>query len=458
MTQPVLSGSIQRRLLILLFCASALLAVLLYFVVQSVARQVAQQSQDNILAASALSVIDSARSVDGEVIVDLPYSALSMLDSVTDERVFYVVRFGEDVLTGYAELPRPPLSKARQTAYMSADFLGEEVRIASVSRSFSADLGRDRLEVSVAQTLSGQRQTLARSSRLALGVGAGFFALAAVLAWLTARATIRPLDRLAASVSRRGPTDLRPVTAAVPQEMAPLVTSLNGFMSRLEASLNRSEDFIAEAAHRVRTPLAVVRTKAEIIQRHIRKPENKAAMREMIGAIDESSRTAGQLLDHAMVSFRLDSLAQEKVDLASLVNDMVERLRPVAEIAEIDLVIVRSDPASIQGDGILLQNALRNLLDNAIKYSPADTRVEIRLTKGDTGISLQVCDEGRGFPKTGDADLAERFTRGDNVHGIVGSGLGLTIARDVATAHGGRLILENNAGGGACASLFFPSS
>ncbi|WP_417524652.1 sensor histidine kinase N-terminal domain-containing protein [Marinovum sp.] len=458
MTQPVVQGSIRRRLLVFLLCASAVLAVLVYFLVQSVARQVAQQSQDNILTASALSVLDSARIVDGSVMVDLPYAALSMLDSITDERVFYAVRLGDELLTGYADLPRPATVAARGAAQLSAEFLGEDVRIAAVTRPFATDLGRNVLEVSVAQTLSGQRQTLAWTSRLSLAVGAGFFVLTALLALLIARATIRPLDRLTASVSRRGPTDLRPVNAPVPQEMARLVTSLNGFMARLEASLKRSEDFIAEAAHRVRTPLAVVRTKAEIIQRHIHKPENRDAMREMIEAIDESSRTAGQLLDHAMVSFRLDSLAQERVDLQALMIDAVERIRPVAEIADIGLQITRSEPGEISGDAILLQSAVRNLLDNAIKYSPADTRIEISLMREAGGIRLAVQDEGPGFPEGAESALTERFARGSNAKGVVGSGLGLTIVQDVVAAHGGSLRLETQPGGGACASLFFPLS
>ncbi|MDW4496673.1 sensor histidine kinase N-terminal domain-containing protein [Sulfitobacter sp. D35] len=455
MTGPVVRGSIRRRLLVLLFCASAGMAVLLYFVVQSVARQVAQQSQDNVLAASALSVIDSARSIDGAITVDLPYAALSMLDSVADERVFYAVRLGQEVLTGYPDLPRPELEGRRQTAHLSADFLGEEVRIAAVGRPVSTDLGREVLEVSVAQTLAGQRATLAWSSRLALGIGAGFFALSVLLALLVARATVKPLDRLTQSVSRRGPTDLRPVASPVPQEMAPLVASLNGFMARLSASLDRSEDFIAEAAHRVRTPLALVRTKAEIIQRNVTKPENKDAIREMIRAIDESSRTAGQLLDHAMVSFRLDTLARDAVDLRALVTDTVERLQPVSEIKDIRLVVTEAQPATVRGDAILLQNAIRNLLDNAIKYSPAGTCVDVALTTAADEIRLDVRDSGPGFPDADSTALVQRFARGENAAGIIGSGLGLTIAQDVVAAHGGRLELTNIPGGGACASLLF---
>ncbi|QIE42860.1 sensor histidine kinase [Rhodobacteraceae bacterium SC52] len=434
------------------------MAVLLYFVVQSVAQQVAQDSQDNILAASARSVMDGARSVEGSISVDLPYSALSMLDSVTDERVFYAVWLGPEFLTGYRDLPRPPLRDQSTMAFASREFLGEQVRIVSVGRPFAVHEGQVLVEVSVAQTLSGQRQTLTEISRMALAIGAGFFAISAILALLVARSTIRPLDLLTASVARRGPKDLRPVSAPVPHEMVPLVASLNTLMQRLEASLARSEDFIAEAAHRVRTPLAIVRTKAEIIQRSVTKAENRAALREMIHAIDDSSRTAGQLLDHAMVAFRLDNLAQETIDLSALVQDSVERLRPISEIKDITLMVTASDAATIKGDSILLQSALHNLLDNAVKYSPAGSRVEVALRCGDFGPRIDVRDTGAGFADLDLERLTGRFERGTNSSGIVGSGLGLTIAKDVIEAHGGQLRIGNNPKGGACASLLFPWS
>lgn len=458
MSAPVSQGSIRRRLLVLQLLASAVLAVLLYFVVLSVTRQVAQQSQDNVLAASAMSILSSARVAGGEIVIDLPYAALSMLDSVTDERVFYAIRLGGEFLSGYAGLHEPERTGAGRTAFASAEHLGEAVRIASVERPFSTDLGTAALSVSVAQTLTGRNQTMARIARTALGVGAGFFALSALMALFVAQSTIRPLDRLTRSVSRRGPGDLRPVSAPVPSEMVPLVASLNSFMKRLEMSLARSEDFIAEAAHRVRTPLAIVRTQAEIVQRQVRDDATRRAVREMIHAVDESSRTAGQLLDHAMVTFRLDDLAREPVDLPALVEEVVDRLRPLSEMRDIGLRLGRLDPAEIPGDPILLQNALRNLLDNAIKYSPPEAEIEVSVRAGPDGVRLRVRDTGPGYPEIPQARLVRRFSRGDNVAGIVGSGLGLTIVQDVTAAHGGRLIMENQKGGGACATLSFPSS
>jgi len=237
------------------------------------------------------------------------------------------------------------------------------------------------------------------------------------------------------------------------------VKSLNQFIERLKISLTRSEDFIAEAAHRVRTPLATVRAQAEITLRRVEKDENRASLKEMIRAIDDSSRAAGQLLDHAMVTFRTDHLEQSQIDLAALVGETVDRLKAVAELKDIDLTYNENDPAKISGDAILIQNAVRNLLDNAIKYSPMDSRVSVELVRQTPWVILSFHDQGLGFPQTGAAGLTKRFARGSNVAGIVGSGLGLTIADEVARAHGGDLKIANNADGvGACVSISFPLS
>lgn len=450
-------GSIRQRLLAFLLVGAAAMAVVLYFIVRSVAGLLAQESQDNILSASAFSIIDSTRVLDGELVVDIPYFAFSMLNNASDERVFYAIRLGDEFLSGYEQLPRPNTING-EINFHSERFLEQDVRVASARRPISLSEGSSVLEVSIAQTRQGLSETLARITRLAAGIGAGFFALGAVLAVLVANTTFRPIERLTASVSRRGPGDLRPVSTSVPSEMAPLVASLNGFMARLKTSLNRSEDFIAEAAHRVRTPLALVRTQAEITARKVEKPENRQAMRDMIRAIDETSRTAGQLLDHAMVSFRSDDLDAEVIDLPGLVSDTVERLRPMSELKDIALHFRETEPVSVVGDMILLQSALANVLDNALKYTPQGGQIDVKVTRSDNEALLQVMDSGPGFPSESISSLAERYVRGANANEVVGSGLGLTIAEEVVRVHGGTLTLSNAEGGGACAMFSMPSA
>ena len=439
----------------MLLLSAAGTAILLYFVVQSVAEQIAQESQDNILAASAISILDSARVVEGGISIDLPYSSLSMLDSVTDERAFYAIRLNDEFLSGYPDLPRIA-AQNDTTAFQSTTYLGEEIRIASTWRSFSTLEGQAYLEISVAQTLTGLNLSIARISRISLAIGFGFFILSMVVAMVISQSTIRPLHRLTGSVSRRGPSDLRPVAAPVPTEMAPLVSSLNSLMSRLQKSLSRSEDFIAEAAHRVRTPMAIVRTHAEVTLRRVEKEENRQAVREMIRAIDETSRTAGQLLDHAMVSFRTDSLMKETIILDELIVDAVHRVNPISELRDVEIELQTLDKVVLAGDPILLQNAVQNVLDNAIKYTDSDTTITVSLVRGTEFAEISICDRGSGFEKNEIIHLLKRFERGKNASGVVGSGLGLTIVDEIMRAHDGTLSLQKNKGHGACVILSFP--
>ena len=457
MKKPIIKGSIRRRLSGLLTLVAAIIAVFLYFLIQSVARQIAQSSQDNILVASAISIIDSGSFTKGELSIDLPYSSLSMLDTVTDERVFYSIKLDDKFLSGYKLLPQADVFKSNNVAYLSSQFLDQDVRVVTVKRLFSINNHPVSLEVSVAQTLNGLKQTLAGTSRVSVIVGVTFFMITSILSFVLASSAVKPLARLTKSISKRGPKDLRPLAASVPAEMVPLVSSLNSLMHRLEKSLTRSEDFITEAAHRVRTPLTVVRAQAEITLRQIDKPRNRKNLKEIIRAIDESSRAAGQLLDHAMVTFRADNLALEKVNVCQLINDTVDRLRPLADLRDISLEVELFHPASVLGDTILLQNALYNIIDNAIKYSPIDSKVVTTVSSIDKNIQISVNDTGPGFNSGEPSKLIERFQRGENVEGIIGSGLGLTIVHEVVEAHKGHLEIKNLVGGGACVSFFLPS-
>lgn len=453
------SWSIGRRLTLLLACVAALLSVLSWGMVTSLAQQAAERTQDNVLAASATTIAETLRSEQGEVRLELPYSAFSMLGAIGQDRVFYRVTAGPDLLTGYEDLPAPagPVTPGAITFDTDA-YGGEEIRMATVTRLVLAGPGPVPVTVSVAQTRIGVAQISAELSRTAALFSVAFFVVAVGLSAFAARASLRPLNEIAAAVSRRGPSDLRPLRRPAPGELAPLLSSLNRLMDRLGQSIRRSEDFIAEAAHRVRTPLATVRTQAEIALRTVGDEAEKQRLRGIIRAVDESSRSAGQLLDHATVAFRTEDLSRDPVDLADLAAQTAAALEATASMKDISLR-VEAEPAQVRGDAVLLDNALRNVLDNAIKYSPEDTTVVLHLETQGREARLTVRDEGPGLGEGPVEALTERFRRGDNTGGIVGSGLGLTIARDVLHAHGGSLHLETAEGGkGTCVTLALPLS
>lgn len=427
--------------------AAAILALLLFFIVRNYAAQIAQNAQDNILSTSAQTILDAASIRNGEPQVELPYSAFTILNTAADDRIFYAIYLDDTFISGYDTLEYAQ----NDPGFATAQFLGAEVRQATLQRVLVGPQGRTLLGVTVAQTREELGNVLSGISRNAALFGVAFFTLTALLSLWIANTTIKPLSRLAHSVQRRGPQDLRPVSQPVPSEMSPLVGSLNSLMGRLDQSLSQSEDFIAEAAHRVRTPLATVRSYAETTLQRVDKPENRTALRSMVRAIDESSRAAGQLLDHAMITFRADHLEREPLDLGELVHDLVQRMRPVAEMRDIEMRFARAGDVPAMGDPILIQNAARNLLDNALKYAPIETDISIEVRADPPRLIVQ--DQGPGFPPDQILSLPSRFVRGANASGHIGSGLGLTIAKDVAEAHGGKLLLQNKKEGGACAIL-----
>lgn len=452
------ASSIRKRLFFQLAAVAAVLSLAFVLVVRGVASQAAEGTQDDILAASATAIADSLRSEHGAVTLELPYSALSMLGTINDDRVFYRVAIKGKTLTGYADLPISNMPTRTDTPSFTTEiYRGDEVRVASVLRHIANNDRGSQVVVTVAQTRLGLVAISQRITSTATGVGLLFFLLATTLSLLAANSALRPISRLTGAVTRRGPSDLRPVTAEAPAELTPLVDALNSFMERLRTSLSRTEDLITEAAHRVRTPLATVRAQAEVTHRKLNRPEHKQAIRDMIRAIDESSRSAGQILDHAMVTFRADSLIRDPLDLAALIAETCDRLAPTAELK--DIALIRALPEGtvpFQGDGIMLQAALHNILDNAIKYSPEDSDITVRIDTN-AALHLSITDQGRGF---GDMDLetlTSRYSRGSNVEDVVGSGLGLTIADEVARAHGGHLELSHSSeGAGACVSLILP--
>ena len=448
-----IQGSIYRRLMLQLVGSAAILAAILFVLFQSFARQLAVESQDTTLQASASAILESVSIQQGAVVADIPYAALAMLGNVSDDRVFYQISRGTQVLTGYDDLPRDP-----DATSWTANYRGDQIRLVQVSRALPINGSLATIIVTVAQTQDGLAQKLAEISGTAILLGTIFFAVATVLAIWAARSSVRPLNTVAEAVSRRGPADLRPVTTPVPSEMAPLTLALNDFMARLDRSLTQSEDFIAEAAHRVRTPLATVRAQAEVTLRRVDREENRIALKQMIRAVDESSRAAGQLLDHAMVAFRTDHLEQSELDLGAVLDEIVARQGPVADLKDITFEQTINPDCIIMGDTILIQNAVTNIIDNAVKYSPHETVISVTLTREPNSVILTVTDQGPGFEAENINTLTDRFARGTNVGQTVGSGLGLTIANEVARAHNGTLTLtQSTKGTGACVTLSLPA-
>jgi two-component system, OmpR family, sensor histidine kinase TctE len=306
------------------------------------------------------------------------------------------------------------------------------------------------------QTREGQGAIANQLGNRAAALGLGVFLAAIPLSLFLARGLLRPIDRLAEAVGRRGARDLRPVRHPAPVELVPFVTALNSFIGRLRGTLNQTETFIAEAAHHVRTPLAVIRNEAELALRQSGEEETRARLRGLIRSADDAARSTGQLLDHATVLYRAGQAEWAPVDLAVLTQEVAARLEPAAGMKDIGLKLTIEGPLPAVGDAVLIEAALRNMLDNAIKYSEAETLVEVRAQTFGNMAVITVSDRGRGLSGVTHDRLKRRFRRGTNVADVAGSGLGLTIVDESAIAMGGSFELKERDGGGTCANLSLP--
>ena len=454
------NGSLRAKLVLQLLVVAAVLAVTLYFTVRATADRAAEATQDAILGAATTSIAEQLRATEEGVEVDLAYATFSMLGAMGQDRLFYRIDIDGETVTGYDDLPLPVVFPAALAAeFYTSPYLDTELRIAAVARSMVVGNGPVPVTVLVlvGQTRQGQAAIADSLANRAALFGLGFFVLAVPLSLLSAGSVFNPINRLAEAVGRRGPRDLRPVRHPTPRELAPLVGALNGFVARLRGALSQTETFIAEAAHHIRTPLSTVRTEAEIALRQSNDEATRVRLRSMIRGVETSARSASQLLDHAMVLYRSDQLERVEVDLSAVVRSVARAFEPTAELKELALVVEGDGvPMLTQGDPLLIESALRNLVDNAIKYSDVETEVRITLSQADGMVMVEVFDQGRGLSGASVAELTSRFTRGGNVADVVGSGLGLTIVTEVATALGGRFELRQREMGGTCASLSLP--
>lgn len=452
------NGSLRAKLVVQLLVVAAVLAVLLYFTVRTTADRAAEATQDAILGAATTSIAEQLRATEDGIEVDLAYATFSMLGAIGQDRLFYRIDIGGKTVTGYDDMPPPEAEPSSLAAmFYTAPYLDADLRIAAVARSMIVGDGPVPVLVLVGQTRLGQAAIADSLANRAALIGLGFFLLAVPLSLLSAGSVFNPINRLAEAVGRRGPRDLRPVRHPAPRELAPLIGALNGFVARLRGALSQTETFIAEAAHHIRTPLSTVRTEAEIALRQSNDEGTRVRLRSMIRGVEASARSASQLLDHAMVLYRSDQLESVEVDLAAVARNVARAFEPTAELKELVLSVVCEGPLMTTGDPLLVESALRNLVDNAIKYSEAETEVRIVLSQANGMAVVQVFDQGRGLQGVPVAQLTGRFTRGQNVGDVVGSGLGLTIVTEVAAALGGRFELTQIGTGGTCASLFLPA-
>ncbi|WP_412563753.1 sensor histidine kinase [Thalassobius sp. MITS945101] len=452
------AGSIQRRLALSHLLLGALASICLFLAIRFVAFQTAEATQDNLLRAAANTIAEQIGSSGDQVIVKLPHSAFAILETAAQDRIFYNVRVNGQSITGYEDfLPPDATRRVRDPYSFSLGYRGFDLRAVVLNSSAPAGSELQEVTILIGQTQDAQQAVADRFAAWAILISAGIFLGLAGLGAITAQQALRPLRDVTGAVERRGPNDLRPLRQPTPVELTPLTSALNDFIRRLRHSLRRSETFIAEAAHHIRTPLSTVKTETEIALRRTECDDTRRALRKVLFSVEESARSASQLLAYATVTQRSDSTPLERMDLKTKVQEAYDALFPTADLKDIEMHFTAQGPCfDIQGDVLMIEISLRNLIDNAIKYSDPDSRIDLNLQCDGDSVVLTIRDQGRGLGDVSPKQLFGRFKRGPETAGIVGTGMGLSIVNEVARSHGGQLYLSNNEERGTCAELSFP--
>lgn len=270
--------------------------------------------------------------------------------------------------------------------------------------------------------------------------------------WFTTRRSLAPLDDVAREIAGRAPDRLDPMVPAVaPREIGPLLAAMNALFGRVTMAMDKERRFTADAAHELRTPLAAIVAQAQVARRARHDGERDHALEQ----IATSGRRAGRLVEQLLTLARLDPAAElprVAVDLARLAAEECAEQGGTALAKRINLELDADAEAVVPGNADMLRVLLRNLLDNALRYTPPGGKVEVRVTAS----SLTIADSGPGIPAEERADALRRFHRlaGQEVEG---SGLGLSIVSRVAELHGARLALGDN-NPGLVVTLVFPAA
>ncbi len=278
----------------------------------------------------------------------------------------------------------------------------------------------------------------------------------ALLIWFGIGAGLRPLTHLKHEVTQRAANQLEPlVMTDVPEEVAPLVKSLNDLFARLEEAFESERRFTADAAHELRTPLAALKIQAQVALRSTNAAERGAALENVLHGVDRATRLVEQLLTLARVDPETATLDYQQVDLHSLAAAIMADIEHLAHAKQIELRLDSDSACYVLGESTQLGLLLRNLLDNAIRYTPAGGHVSVTV-RDDDGVKLQVRDTGVGIPEAEREQVLKRFYRITG-SGEEGSGLGLSIVRRIAELHGANLELsDNEVGSGLLVSVIWP--
>jgi two-component system OmpR family sensor kinase len=431
--------SLRKRLLVALLGALLLVGILASAATYLSARSEISALLDEELRQVALSLRDHA-------VLDL--SRLARASGDSRQRV--VVQIWDPTgVALYASNTGTPLPLVRANGFVNLTHEGREWRV------YSTTLGLETIQVGQPVALRRELAT-AVALRILIPVLAAL-PLFGVLIWLLVGRGLAPVARLARTISSRSAASLAPLPAdRLPEEVAPLVASLNGLLARLEQAFGLQRRFAADAAHELRTPLTALGLQIQLLERARTDDERASAVQRLKEGVRRATRLVEQLL--IMARLEPDAAEQpiERIDLGVLAKAVADDFAPLAEARAVTLDVDAEEGVATQGAEEALRILLSNLVDNAIRYSAPGGTILLRVASAAGDAVLEVADDGPGIPENERARVFDRFYRGAGTE-QPGSGLGLAIVRQVADLHRARVELGAGVGGaGLAVRVRFP--
>ncbi|KZN12334.1 sensor histidine kinase [Marinomonas sp. TW1] len=461
--------SIRRQLILMVATVLIVINVVALWGAHIYANKAAKESYDRLLYGSALQMAENITILDTQVFIDLPVSAFETLALSASDRAFYAIMNGQyQVLTGYKDLPNIPFTQLLQQSsekekfipiYYETMYHGEKVRFVALGkRLLEADSVND-VFIIVGQTLDARRAAATEVSQMALQFVALFFVITLLLLLFVIWRILQPLQAIKQAITERSPQELSPLEAKVPSEIAPLLKSINYFMAQLDNTLSRLQRFTAEAAHQIRTPLAGLNSQAQNAIDETDETLRQKQLQHILESSNVLTGTVNQLLSRATLTHRYQSHPFSPVSLDHVIKETCRELVVWALERQVEIEYLGDIQVTINGDEFALKQMLQNIIENAIKYSPKGSVVEVELMaineRPDASIRLQIRDQGVGVPDKDKEHIFEYFYRSpDNF--ASGSGIGLSIARDVAEHHDARFHLKDNQPTGLIVEVIFP--
>ncbi|CAG9166992.1 sensor histidine kinase [Cupriavidus respiraculi] len=472
MTRGPMPNSLRRTLSWRLALTLLVVCVLSAIIAYRTALAEANKAHDRTLLASARAIAERIDVAKGRVVVDVPYVALDTFQIDSRGKIFYRVLDPQGrFVSGESDIPPMPADTPRSEDYPAlvhfydAAYSGAPVRIAALWQPVIEGPRSGMALVQVGETLE-MRDDMARRLLISTLWQQALTVIAALgLLMLTVAATLRPLKRLQQRIAERNAASLAPVSGAdLPVEIQPLVRTLNQYLERLRAVLENQRRFLDDASHQLRTSLSLVKGHVDQLGRYrddavTSDPSHLADIR---AAIDRTVRLTNQLLTLARTAdgdartLRLGEL--QRIDVAGLCRDMCAEWYLAARRRGVDLGMTGPHgPAWVRGDAGMLREMLANLLDNAVRYTPAGGAVSVCVACGTDAHDVVIEDTGPGIPPEDRERAFSRFVRLGSTP-EPGSGLGLAIVRQVCEAHNGAARMETGEAGGLRVRITLPAA